>query len=369
MTFYHLPRFFFVIPLLLFAGLVFAGDDVTWYDASTWPTDGQGWNNTLPENGGRRFARIPGRMESVAPKGVWTQAQFSAGLAVLFKTDANKIQLDYTLFADRLSMVDMPATGVSGIDFYIRDGDVWRWAKCTRPTSKEVKTVIMENVSKKERLCCLYLPLYNGIECLKIGVPEGSSFEAVSPSTEKPVVYYGTSIANGGCASRPGMAFPAILGRKLDRPVVNLGFGGAGRMETPIVEMIAELDAAVFVIDCLPNMVGPEVAQRTIPLVKALREKHPETPIVLVEDRTYSNAWLYPHLQERHAASRKALKESFQKLRDDGIGNLHYVPADTLLGEDRDDDATVDSSHPTDLGMFRMAESIEKTLRPLLKSE
>ena len=138
-------------------------------------------------------------------------------------------------------------------------------------------------------------------------------------------------------------------------------------MEMPVVEMIAELDASVFVIDCLPNMTGPEVAQRATPLVRKLREKHPRTPVVLVEDRTYSNAWLYKSLRERQAASRKALSESYRELLDEGVENLYYVTADTLLGDDGDNDATVDSSHPSDLGMFRMAESIESILRPILE--
>jgi hypothetical protein len=128
--------------------------------------------------------------------------------------------------------------------------------------------------------------------------------------------------------------------------------------------LLAELDAAVYLIDCLPNMNAAQVEERTGPLVQTLRQARPDTPIVLVEDRSYANAVLLPGPRERNASSRAALKKVYEKLVADGVKGLHYLPGNKLLGDDGE--ATVDSSHPTDLGFVRQADAFQKVLEPLL---
>jgi lysophospholipase L1-like esterase len=160
------------------------------------------------------------------------------------------------------------------------------------------------------------------------------------------------------------MAYPAIVGRHLERPVINLGFSGSGTMDPEVGALLAELDAAVYVIDCLPNMRADAVAARTEPLVRQLRTARPKTPIVLVEDRTFTNAALIPNQREHHAASRAALRAAYERLKAAGVEGLAYVEGEHLLGDDGE--ATVDASHPTDLGMLRMAEALEPVLKPLL---
>ena len=173
-----------------------------------------------------------------------------------------------------------------------------------------------------------------------------------------------SSITQGGCASRPGMVHTAIIQRHLNYPVINLGFSGNGKMEPEVASLLAELDPSVFVIDCLPNMTGPEVAQRAENLVKTVRAARPNTPILLVEDRTFTNAHLVPSKMQHHKTSRAALRAAFDKLTAAGTKNLHYLTGDDLLGDDTE--GTVDSSHPTDLGFLRQAEAFKKSLVPLL---
>ena len=211
---------------------------------------------------------------------------------------------------------------------------------------------------------CYYLPLYNGTEYLKVGVPEGCAFEPIGPRTDGAIVFYGTSITHGACASRPGMPHPAILGRRLDRPVINLGFSGNGKLEKEVGQFLVNLNPSVYVLDCLPNMVASEVAERTEPMVRQLRDAHPNVPIVLVEDRTYAYSWILPSRQERNDTSRAAFRKAFAEMQQKGITNLFYVEGDTLLSEDRDD--TTDGSHPSDLGFFRQADAIEPALRKAL---
>jgi lysophospholipase L1-like esterase len=138
-------------------------------------------------------------------------------------------------------------------------------------------------------------------------------------------------------------------------------------MEAEVGQFLTEIDAAVFVIDCLPNMVADEVTAKTQPLVRQLRQAHPQTPIVLVEDRSYSGSWLLDGQRERNQGSRAALQAEYQKLRDGGVSGLHYVNGETLLGSDRDD--TTDGSHPSDLGFQRHADAMEPILRAALEGE
>jgi lysophospholipase L1-like esterase len=339
-------------------------DSIAWHDVRQWGVEGKGWSDTA-----RYFDRLPSRAENRVRAAVWSLSRHSAGMLVRFRTDATAIHARYSLLSGSLAMPHMPATGVSGLDLYARDEQGrYRWLAVARPDAQQMKLVLAADIDalpdSNPRLYTVYLPLYNGTESLEIGVPTGCRFEPVAPRTDKPLVFYGTSIMHGACASRPGMSITGILGRRLDRPVINLGFSGNGRMEVEVGELLAELDPSVYVIDCLPNMTGPEVAERAEPLVRQLRAAHPECPILLVEDRTYTYAPFRRSARDRHTASRAALKNAYQKLTEAGFERLYYLAGDPLLGDDGE--AATDGSHPSDLGMMRYADSYEKVLREIL---
>ena len=336
---------------------------VQWRDVREWGVEGKGWAESETE---KYFDRLPARAQKTVRPPVWSLSRHSAGMAVRFRTDAAAIWADYAVTSSRLAMPHMPATGVSGLDLYGDDEEGnTRWISVVRPTAAKIKTPLISGLIPGERVYTIYLPLYNGVESLKVGVPQGAKFEPLPPRQEKPLLFYGTSITHGACASRPGMPHPAILGRRLKMPVINLGFSGNGRMEKEVGALLAELDPAVYVVDCLPNMRGPEVAERAEPLCRQLRKARPETPIVLVEDRTYSNTPFLTDRQKRHDDSRGALRAAFEKLTKEGFQSLFYLEGEKLLGEDRDD--TTDGSHPSDLGFYRQANAFEPVLRKALK--
>lgn len=338
--------------------------EVSWHDVRDWGVEGKGWADSETE---KYFDRLPARAKGVVRDPVWNLSRHSAGMLARFRTDASEIWVDYEVTSASLAMPHMPATGVSGVDLYAEDDEGrWSWLAVSRPTQVRTNARLITGIAPGPRGYTLYLPLYNGTESLKVGVPQGGEFVPIEPRDEKPIVFYGTSITHGACASRPGMPHPAILGRRLDRPTVNLGFSGNGRMEPEVGALLAELDPAAYVIDCLPNMIGSEVAERTVPLVHQLRAAHPHTPILLVEDRTYANTPFLPQRQQRHQESRAALRAAYQSLLQTGHSQLGYIDGETLLGSDRDD--TTDGSHPSDLGFFRQAEAIEPELRRLLAS-
>jgi len=362
--------------LLLFPTFIFAQEPIpsekgkpdpkeaiVWYDAKLLDLEGQGWKDVKAP-----YDRFPGKAEGKVPASVWGLSRHSAGLAVRFVTDSASVQVKWSLTNANLAMPHMPATGVSGVDLYVRsakDGQ-WKWAGIGQPKAKDNnRATIIVPAGKKE--CLLYLPLYNGTANLEIGLPKDSFFAkgpARDSAHQKPIVFYGTSITQGGCASRPGMVHTAILGRRFERPVINLGFSGSGRMDPSVVELMAELDPAVYVIDCLPNMQVKEIEERTGPLVQMLRKTRPNTPILLVEDRTYTNAAVNEGARKRNDTSRAAFKAEYDKLVAAKVPGLAYLKGERLLGDDGE--GTVDGSHPTDLGFMRQADQFADALAPLL---
>ncbi len=333
---------------------------VIWHDVTTWGVEGRGWADQPRK---RYFDRFPAKADGVVPKPVWNLSRHSAGMAVLFRTNAKTIRVDYELLSPSLSMPHMPATGVSGIDLYGKLGPS-RWVQVVKPTKRHVVATIASGLDGVDRRYTMYLPLYNGVNSMKIGVPSACRFEPVPPRDKKPIVFFGTSIMHGACASRPGMALPAILGRWYDCPTINLGFSGNGRMDKEVAELMAELDPAVYCIDCLPNMGPALVRQRTAPLVHILRKARPKTPILLVEDRVNTNAAFFPARMTHHVENHKALREAYQALTSQGVKGLAYLPADQLLGDDGE--GATDGSHPSDLGFMRYAKAYDEVLRPLL---
>ena len=336
-------------------------ESIEWVWNELGDPEGKGFTETI-----RKYDRLPGRAQSRVPEIVWDLSRTSSSLYSRFRTDATAISARWSVSGESLALAHMPATSVSGLDLYgeASDGRL-RWVGVAQPTELgDNEALIVEELDGADRNYTIYFPLFNSLESVLIGVPSGAIFETIAADPQRPVVYYGTSIIHGASASRSGMALPAQLGRRLGRPVVGLGMSGNGKMEVELAEHIAEIDAVVYVIDCLPNMDFELVRERTIPFVMALRNVRPATPILLVEDRTLENSWVAPARQERHDLNRREYRVAFDALVAGGDANLHYLEHDDLLGHDGE--ATVDSSHPTDFGFFRMADVIEPVLRKLI---
>ncbi len=336
--------------------------DAQWHDVTKWGVEGRGWGDQERK---RWFDRLPAKAEGKVTSNVWNLSRDSAGMMVRFKTDARAIYTRYEVSKPTLGMPAMPATGVSGLDLYARDAKgTWRWVACPKPTQQKVEAVVIDGLTPGEHEFAAYLPLYNGVEKLEIGVPKDAKFEGLAPR-EKPIVFYGTSITHGANASRPGMVHTGILGRRLDRPVMNLGFSGNGKMDAAVGDLINELDPAAIVIDCLPNMQPAEVTAKCQPLVNQLRAKHPTTPIILVEDRRNTNSWITPARSKHHDDNHAALRAEFKKLQASKVANLYYIGGDELYGTDAE--GANDGSHATDLGFMRQADIFEPVLREALK--
>lgn len=362
-------RIFFILPsmLLLWLSPIVAQEEYAWHDPleSLDKIDGQGWADI-------DYGRLPDKAENVVRSPVWSLSRHSAGLSIRFKTDADSIQIVYEVEGDHAKS-HMPATGVSGVDLYGKNkANHWRWYRGNRTFEDLVQYHFKtENSSAVAREYQLYLPLYNTCKNLKIGIPEGSKIKFQTQRKEKPIVVYGTSIAQGACASRPGMSWTNIVGRKLNYPVVNLGFSGNGRLEQEVLELVTDIDAQVFVLDCLPNLrpneerTEEEIKRRLSTSIGHIRNKRPKARILLTHHAGYSDGEVDSARKAIYDTLNRWMSEVFLEFQRNRTRNLYLLSKNEI---NLSNDAFVDGTHPTDLGMEQYAEAYEKALAPLLGS-
>ena len=339
-------------------------DTTVWTDIKQFGVEGRGWNDTK-----EFYDRLPAKAEGVVRKPVWDLSRNSAGMCVRFVTDATEIHARWAVTDPWLYQPNATAICVSGLDLYVRTEKGWHWLAVGIPHAQTNDITLVKDLIPGKREYLLYLPLYNGTKFCELGMAATNVLEkapAWGPGVRKPIVFYGTSILQGLSASRPGMVHSAILQRRFNWPVINLGFSGNGKMEPEMAGLLAELNPSVYVIDCLPNMVADEIKERAEPLVKKLRAAHPDVPIVLVEDRTLQGAFLTQDQMEwYHLKDRAALKAVYERLKKAGDKNLYYIEGEHLYGDDGEGSA--DGSHANDLGFMRQSEFFTRTLSPLLK--
>lgn len=337
--------------------------NISWINAKTLPIEGKAWNDT--EN---YFDRLPASAKEALPESAWIASNKSAGMAIRFTTNSPTLKVKWIL-ADMPKILDkQAATGTSGLDLYAKSLDNTRAYMGTARLADRIDNehIFFEQQPQIARDYLLYLPLYNRVTSLEIGIEEGSSFKIIEPSNKDKIVIYGTSIVHGIAASRPGMAYPAIIGRRFDCEVINLGLAASAHMEPFICELLAELNPSLYIIDALPNMKTDPVTERTLNLVRTIRKAKPNTPILLVElieDQKNKAFNLDGSIEQKVNAQ---LKSAYDQLLKEKTEGLIYLKGENLLGNDGE--ATVDGRHPTDLGFMRMAEIIGKSAVKALES-
>ncbi|EPR68189.1 putative acetylhydrolase [Cyclobacterium qasimii M12-11B] len=346
--------------------MVFAQEELSWKDPLSVPgknlVHGQGWP-------GVDYHRLPADAENKVRKAVWDLSRHAAGVKLRFNTNAEEIKVKYVVSGAH-GKTHMPATGVSGLDLYTRESDRWLWVRghySFGDTIQYTFPLIADSSTAKD--FDLYLPLYNEVTFLEIGVNEKATFSFIAPGNEDlPVVVYGTSIAQGGCASRPGMAWTAILERMINKPMINLGFSGNGLLEEPLIDYMTTINSSLYVLDCLPNLVRnsfseDEVTKRILDSVRELKAKRPDTPILMVEHAGYTDELVNKDRKEAYQNRNELLKAAYIKLITEGVEELYYLEKEdiglTMEG-------TVDGTHPTDLGMDQQARGYYSIVNEIL---
>ena len=354
-----------VAALLCAAGLR-AQEAILYKDAAELVVCGQAFE----PGEGPRFRRLPQYLEGIVRDPVWNLGCNSAGLYVRFRSDAPALWARWTNTGNH--MPHMADCGTGGLDLYtFMDGE-WRFIGSGfnwGPIAKEHEAELVGNMEPGEREYMVYLGLYDEIRSLEIGVPEGYSIELPqlkSPVNDRPIVMYGTSILQGGCASRPGMAHTNILSRRFDRTVINLGFSGNALLDYEIAELMASVTApSVFVLDYVPNASAVQIRERGERFFRILRDAHPGVPIIFVEDPQFAHCAVDEMIAQEVRSKNAAQKELYAKLRKAGEKRIYYVSSKGMTGNDAE--AFVDGIHFTDLGMQRYADHIAPVIKKALR--
>lgn len=297
------------------------------------------------------YDRLPLSYKKHVRKPVWDLSKSSAGLSIRFISNSSRISAKWEVLNNN-EMNHMPDTGIKGIDLYYKTDKGWQYLATGRPQGLKNEYNLIQNMTNEEREYKIYLPLYDGIKNIEIGIDENSFIRKGEINFKNTIVFYGTSITQGGCASRPGMIHTNIISRKLDIDVVNFGFSGNGRMEQPIGELISQMTPLFYVIECMPNMIEPQnITNNTIPLVDTIRKGNPDAPIIFVDLFDYSFSALNSNAKNKKEGMNAALKAEFEKMQNKSYQNIFYVNSKNSIGSDME--GTVDGVHFTDLGYMR----------------
>lgn len=347
-----------------------SGDHTRWYTPLEPPFHIAGLAWFAEE---RKYRRLPALPDGAVPSAVEHLANHTAGGQIRFQSDAASLSVRVKL-TGKASMSHMPATGQCGMDCYVGPPD------CLNPlyyvsTTKynieqtEYECVLFTNWEKKMRNIVLNLPLYQGVKEIMIGLDEAA---VVLPppkyASDKKVVIYGTSVTQGGCATRPGMVYSNILSRRIPLEFINLGFSGNGKGEPEVAEIVSQVpNPACLIVDYEGNCVSTELFRQTLPeFIRIYRKAHPLTPIVVASRIRYAREELTPHLYEMRMERKLFEQELVNELREQGDQNIYFFDGTNSLGGEDFFECTVDGTHPTDLGFIRMADAYEPVLKTLL---
>lgn len=336
---------------------------IRFVDAAAFPLYGK-----ISDETDNRYERLPSKLKGVSRDALWYLGRNSAGLYIRFRSNSSSVHVRWEAMFNN-SMNHMTDTGTKGMDLYtIHDGG-WRHVCSARPTGRHNTTAVIRHMDPVEREYMLYLPLYDGVTSLEIGVDNDAYIEQPAvqrPSVEKPVVMYGTSILQGGCANRPGMAHTSIISSRLDREVMNLGFSGNAFLDMEIAELMASVeDPGVYVMDYVPNASAKAIDELGEKFFRIVRDAHPDVPVIFIEDPFFTHSLFDNKILEEITTKNEAQKRLFDKLKKAGEKHIYYITAEGMIGEDGE--ATVDGCHFTDLGAMRYVDHVLPVIRKALK--
>ena len=305
------------------------------------------------------YRRIPEDVAAATSESVAELALCTAGGRLRFSTDSPYVIIKVVM--PKINRYPhMPLTGSTGMDVYVDDDGGSHFVRAAKPeltiTDGYEFRVTFED--RKMRSLTVNLPSYNPVDAIHVGLSDTAAVaEGKKYVNDKPVVFYGSSITQGGCSSRPGNIYQNMISRRYNLDYINLGFSGSGRAELPIANYMASLDMMAFVSDYDHNAPDAEYLEKTHSrLYDIIREKHPDIPYVMI-----SRPDFYPG-GDSAIARRDVIINSFRRARELGDNNVYYIDGENFFRGPYEDCCTVDGCHPTDLGFAFMADKIGRVI-------
>lgn len=335
---------------------------IKFYDASQFQLIGK-----ISDSTETHFERLPYSLKNKSRTAIWSLGKHTSGLAVRFRTNSQSITLKWEVLKN-YSMYHMAPTGIRGLDLYCWYNNSWMFVNTAKAKRKVNEHNIISNMNGEEREYMLYLPLFDGVLSLFIGIDSLATITNPKldlPIRNNPIIVYGTSITQGACATRPGMSYTNILTRKLNRECINLGFNGNGKLDYDIAEVMGQRNnVKLYILDFVPNVNKQQIIDKLEKFISLLRENNPTVPILLVESPMYTQSLLDVKTKLMITEKNKTLFKKYEELLQKGVSNLHYLSSENVTGNDNE--ATVDGIHFTDLGFKRYSESLICKIKSIL---
>ncbi len=327
-------------------------DDIKFFDPMEKPFKIYG---VFKENG--RFRRIPKKIAESVSEGVFNLNNRTAGGRVKFKTDSDYVAVNVK-YNHIGKMPHFPITGSVGLDLY--DGTEYIGTFIPPFDVEDSFESVLDFKDKKMHDVTINFPTYSGVDEIYVGISENAKILEFNPyKKEKPIVYYGSSITQGGCVSRPGNSYQAIIERRFDLDYINLGFAGNARGEDEIADYIKNLDMEIFVYDYDHNAPTVEHLEKTHQrMFNKIREKNPLLPIIMMTRPQYKPT-------ERAQKMKAVIKKTYDEAIKNGDKNVYLIDGSDLM-KIAEYNGTVDGCHPNDLGFYSMAKAVGDVIEKIL---
>ncbi len=355
----------FVADRLMWGADTVTESDVVFHNARNAPFRLYG---LLRDETAGRFCRLPKEIAETVNQGVTDLYANTAGGRIRFATDSDYVILRATL-PSVTTFDHMPMTGVCGFDLYEDDPATEQSAylHTFRPSTDMSGgfVSVMRFPEKKLRYLTVNFPLYNEVSEVEIGLQESAALgEGMRYRNEKPVIFYGSSITQGGCASRPGNCYTSLVCRAFNLDYINLGFSGSAKAEATMVAYMAELPMSIFVSDYDHNAPNADHLRATHEnMYKVIRERNPEIPYIMMTHPEYST--LCPG--NKQSEERKAIiAQTYENAKQSGDRNVYFLDGGACFPDGVGEACTVDKTHPNDLGFYFMAEGLKSILKQIL---
>ncbi len=288
-----------------------------------------------------------------------------AGLYIVFKTNSSQISASWENEPQRMGD-NMTGILQQGLDLYIKANGKWKFATVGRvstlPENNSRTRTLISHLPEGEKECLLYLPGWCRLSKLEIGVDKNAHVEGMPSPFRHKVVVHGSSITHGASASRPGLTYTAILSRNLGIDFINFGFSGECKMQPQFLEFLKSVEADAFIFDAFSNPTASEVEERLEGFASELVKAHPGKPLIFLQTPNYFeqnfSTSAYEKRKKRYDAVCRIMKQLEKEYKD-----VYFLNVPNVLGED----ASIDNSHPTDLGFYRFVNAYQPKIAKILK--
>jgi lysophospholipase L1-like esterase len=338
---------------------------IVYHDAADFKIFGQ-----LPYT--KSYSRLPQEAKNDVKKTVWKLSQNSAGISARFTSNTTTIKLRWSLKENTI-ISNMTPIASKGFDLYTYINNKWQFVGVAQPSNSiKNEDIVIKGMEKVSREYLLNFPLYEGVDLIEIGVDQDAYIkESTIPIIDSvnPIIFYGTSITQGASASRPGLTYPSLIQRGLNKEVINLGFSGNGKFEKEIAKYFMLAKPSAIILDCTPNSSAETIRTNLPNLIEYIRSLNDTIPLVLIESIIFDNTNLKKDNKTIFGTlsfineQNKALNDIYS-LKSKKHKNLYYLNGENLIGNDHE--ATIDGIHFNDLGHFRAYEKIKLQIEKII---